>query len=81
MLAWLISVLIELGGGLALLLGLATRPAAVVVGLWCIATAIVVNSKFDDHALRVQLSLSEIPEVHRLRHQPVSCTCHARRRE
>jgi putative oxidoreductase len=46
--AWLLAVVIELGGGLALLLGLFTRPVAVVLGIWCIATALVAHTNFGD---------------------------------
>ena len=53
-LAWLVAVVIELGGGLALLVGLATRPVAVVLGLWCIATALVAHSNLADNAMRIQ---------------------------
>jgi putative oxidoreductase len=52
MLAWLITVVIELGGGLALLFGVATRPVAVVLGLWCIATALVAHTNFADPSMR-----------------------------
>ncbi len=52
-LAWLIAVIVELGGGLALLLGVATRPTAVLLGAWCIATALVAHSAFADPAMRV----------------------------
>ena len=36
-----LAIAIELGGGLLMLFGLLTRPAAVVLGPWCIATAII----------------------------------------
>ena len=52
-LGWLVAVIIEVGGGLALLLGLKTRPVAAVLGLWCIATALVAHSHFADPAMRV----------------------------
>jgi putative oxidoreductase len=51
--AWAISVAVELGGGLALLFGGATRPLAVVLGLWCIATALVAHSNFADPNMRI----------------------------
>lgn len=52
MLAWLIAVVVELGGGLALLLGVATRPVAAVLGLWCIATALVAHTNFADRNMQ-----------------------------
>lgn len=52
MLAWLITVVIELGGGLALLFGVATRPVAIVLALWCIATALVAHINFADPSMR-----------------------------
>ena len=52
MLAWLVTVVIELGGGVALLFGVATRPMAVVLGLWCIATALVAHTNFADPSMR-----------------------------
>jgi putative oxidoreductase len=48
MLAWLLTELVEIGGGLALLFGVAVRPAAVALGLWCIATALVAHSDLGD---------------------------------
>ncbi len=53
-LAWAIAVAVELGGGLAILLGLFTRPVAIVLGLWCIATALIAHSNFADHAMQIQ---------------------------
>src|SRR5580704_11383361 len=52
MLAWAITVIIELGGGFALLFGVATRPTATVLGLWCIATALVAHTNFADPNMR-----------------------------
>ena len=52
-LAYLVAVVIELGGGLLLLFGLFTRPAAVVLGLWCIATAIAAHSDFGDRNMQI----------------------------
>jgi putative oxidoreductase len=52
MLAWVITVIIELGGGLALVFGVATRPTATVLGLWCIATALVAHTNFADPNMR-----------------------------
>jgi len=52
MLAWVVTVVIELGGGLMLLAGVMTRPVAVVLGLWCIATALVAHFNFADPQMR-----------------------------
>jgi putative oxidoreductase len=53
MLAWLVTVVVELVGGLMLLFGIATRPVAVVLGLWCIATALVAHTNFADRQMQV----------------------------
>ena len=47
-LAYPVAVAVEIGGGLLLLVGLFTRPVAVVLGLWCIATALVAHADFGD---------------------------------
>ena len=47
-LAYLVAVVVELGGGLLLLVGLFTRPVAVALGLWCIVTALVAHTNFAD---------------------------------
>src|ERR1700743_378281 len=52
-LAWLIAVVVELGGGLALLFGLATRQVAIVLALWCVTTALVAHSNFADRQMQV----------------------------
>jgi len=52
MLAYLVTVVVELGGGLALLFGVMTRPAAVILGLWCIATGLVAHTAFADPNMR-----------------------------
>jgi putative oxidoreductase len=52
MLAYAITVAVELIGGLALLLGVATRPVGVVLGLWCIATALVAHANVADPQMR-----------------------------
>src|ERR1700757_203982 len=38
-----ISILVELGGGTLLLLGWRTRPVAIVLAVWCVATAWVAH--------------------------------------
>ncbi len=52
-LVYLLAVTVELGGGILLLLGLFTRPAAIVLGLWCVATAIVGHSDFGDRNMQI----------------------------
>ena len=42
-LAYLVAVAVEIGGGLAVLVGWRTRWAAVVLAVWCIATAMVAH--------------------------------------
>src|SRR5580704_16220360 len=48
MLAYGVTVVVELGGGLLLLAGFLTRPVAVVLGVWCIATALVAHTAWGD---------------------------------
>ncbi len=45
---WLLAVFIELGGGLAILLGLFTRPAALLLAVWTVLTALVAHTNFAD---------------------------------
>jgi putative oxidoreductase len=52
MLAYGVTVVVELGGGLLLLAGFLTRPVAVVLGLWCIATALVAHTAWGDPNMR-----------------------------
>ena len=52
MLAYGVTVVVELGGGLLLLAGFLTRPVAVVLGLWCIATALVAHTALGDPNMR-----------------------------
>ena len=42
-LAWLIAVVIELGGGIFVLLGYRTRPAALLLALFCVVTGFAVH--------------------------------------
>ena len=39
---------IELGGGLAILFGLFTRPVGLVLAIWCLATALIAHTNFAD---------------------------------
>lgn len=52
MAAYAVTVVVELGGGILLLLGIWTRPVALVLGLWCIATALVAHTNFADPNMR-----------------------------
>ena len=45
---WTLAVVVELGGGLAILLGLFTRPVGLVLAIWCVATALIAHTKFAD---------------------------------
>ena len=51
--AYIVTLLVELGVGIALLLGFKTRLAAAVLGLWCVATAITGHSNFADPANQI----------------------------
>jgi len=51
--AWLVTVIVELVGGLALLIGFQTRLAALVLAVWCIATALVAHTNFADPNMRI----------------------------
>jgi putative oxidoreductase len=45
---WALAMVIELGGGLAVLFGLLTRPVAFVCAIWCVATALIGHTNFAD---------------------------------
>ena len=45
---WVLSVVVELAGGLAILLGLFTRPVGLVLAVWCVATALIAHTNFAD---------------------------------
>lgn len=47
-LAWIVAVVVELGGGLAILVGLLTRPVALALAAWCIVTALIAHTNFAD---------------------------------
>ena len=46
--AWLIAVVIEAGGGLLLLLGFRTRPVALILAAFALATALSFHRNFAD---------------------------------
>src|SRR5690348_14832635 len=41
---WILAVVVELGGGLAILFGLFTRPVGLLLAIWCIATALIAHT-------------------------------------
>jgi putative oxidoreductase len=43
-----VAIVLELGGGLLLLFGLFCRSVAAVLGVWCIATAVIAHRNFAD---------------------------------
>ena len=45
---WLLAVVVELGGGLAILLGIFARPVGLVLAIWCVATALIAHTNFAD---------------------------------
>jgi putative oxidoreductase len=47
-LGWILAVVVELGGGLAILLGLFTRAVGLVLAIWCVATALIAHTHFAD---------------------------------
>jgi putative oxidoreductase len=49
----ILAIVIELGGGVLLLIGLFTRPVAVALGVWCIATALVAHTHWADRNMEI----------------------------
>ena len=47
-LGWIFAIVVELGGGLAILFGLLTRPVGLVLAIWCVATALIAHTNFAD---------------------------------
>ena len=47
-LGWILAVVVELGGGLAILFGLLTRPVGLVLAIWRVATALIAHTNFAD---------------------------------
>ena len=45
---WVLAVVVELGGGLAILFGLFIRPVAFICAIWCVATALIAHTNFAD---------------------------------
>ena len=52
--AWALAVVVELGGGLLILVGLLTRPVAFVLAIWCIATALIAHTNLAERAQEIQ---------------------------
>src|SRR5262249_47487126 len=52
--AWVLAVVVELGGGVLILVGLFTRPVALVLAVWCVATALVAHTNLADRAQEIQ---------------------------
>jgi putative oxidoreductase len=52
--AWVLAVVVEVGGGLAMLFGLFTRPVGLVLAIWCVATALIAHSNFAERAQEIQ---------------------------
>jgi putative oxidoreductase len=48
-----LAIVIELGGGALLLIGLFTRPVALALGVWCIATALVAHTHWADRNMEL----------------------------
>jgi putative oxidoreductase len=46
--AWVLAVVVELGGGLALLFGLFARPVGFVLAVWCVLTALIGHANLAD---------------------------------
>jgi putative oxidoreductase len=51
--AWGVAVVIEVGGGLALLLGVQARIVGGILAAWCIATALVAHSDFSNPDMQI----------------------------
>ena len=51
--AWLVAVVVELGGGLLILFGLFARPVALILAIWCVVTALIAHTNFADRAQEI----------------------------
>jgi putative oxidoreductase len=51
--AALVTVIVECGGGILLILGWQIRLVGLVMALWCIATALVAHSNFADENMMI----------------------------
>jgi putative oxidoreductase len=52
--AWVLAVVVELGGGLAILFGFFTRPIGLVMAIWCVATALIAHTNLAERAQEIQ---------------------------
>ncbi len=52
-LAWAVALFVELAIGLALLFGLFTRAAGLILAAWCIATAVAAHTGFGDRGQEI----------------------------
>lgn len=52
-LGFLVAIAIELGVGFLLLIGYQTRPAALVLALWCVVLAIFFHRNFSDENMMI----------------------------
>jgi putative oxidoreductase len=52
--AWILAVVVELGGGLVMLFGLFARPVALILAVWCVATALIAHSNIAERAQEIQ---------------------------
>lgn len=52
-LAWVVTVIVELVGGLLLLLGVQARLVALVLAIWSIATALVAHTNFANPDMQI----------------------------
>jgi putative oxidoreductase len=53
--ALVVAIVVEPGGGLLLLFGLFDRTAGVVLGVWCIATAVVARGNWADIHMEIHI--------------------------
>jgi putative oxidoreductase len=49
LLAYLVAIAVEIGGGVLLVLGLQTRIVAAIIALYCVASALGFHNNFADH--------------------------------
>ena len=51
--AWVVAVIVDLGGGIAIMVGLLTRPTAIVLAVWCIAAALIAHTDFANVDIKI----------------------------
>ena len=52
--AWVLAVVVELGGGVLILFGLFTRLVGFILAAWCIATALIAHTNLAERAQEIQ---------------------------